>query len=246
MGAGIYFTDGLSQYSFNLSKSVLLKRFEFDRKREALELSVHPQPLDLLLNMRADVREGGKLGIDIDSWDKNGASTDLVAGRDFVVLPLYSTRTGQVPESSGINQWNASGRPRKFGEAYVAIPAAVHQRCPDFFPGRDSPFPLLLPNSREERSAKVCQEGGKALMTDPNFHLGQWLIEVLDPSIPKKAFNLPVGSRRAFTTQDLLAIGKDSVRITRFKTGNGYTYRAEFAPIGSYEEFVDVVESIET
>ena len=245
MGASIYFTDGLSSYSFNRSKSVLMKRFEFDRKREAVELSIHPRPLDLLMGKGAVKFATENLEVDVDSWIHKGARTDLVAGRDFVILPLYSTRTGQVPEASGINQWNASGRPRKFGEAYVPIPAVIHQLFPGFFPNRDSSFPLLLPNSREVRSAKVCQEGGKALMTDPNFHLGQWLIEVLDPTIPQEAFNVPVGTRRPFTMQDLGAVGKDSVRVTRLKTGDGFTYRAEFAPIGSYEDFVDVVENLD-
>jgi hypothetical protein len=36
---------------------------------------------------------------------------------DFVILPLYSTRTREVQEKSGINQWNAGGRVRSFGEA---------------------------------------------------------------------------------------------------------------------------------
>ena len=239
LGSKIYFSDGISQYSFNLSKSVLYKRFNFDRRREAIDLPIHPDPLDLLLG-RGKAKGSGRPGqVVIDRWDDDKVGSVLKPGVDYVVLPLYSSRTGKVPAASGINQWHAGGRARKFGEAYVPIPSAVHHLCKGFFPPRDTPFDLLLPNSKEVRSAKVCQDGGKALMTDPNFVLGQWLISVIDPTIPKSAFNKPVTKRQPFTYGDLRAIGKDAIRVSRTEERGETMYRAEFSALGSYEDFID-------
>lgn len=239
LGSKIYFSDGISQYGFNLSKSVLYKRFSFDRRREAIELPIDPNPLDLLLGRDRATGSARPSRIVTDRWDDEKAGAILKPGVDYVVLPLYSSRTGKVPAASGINQWNAGGRSRKFGEAYVSIPSVIHQFCEGFFPPRDTPFGLLLPNLKEVRSAKVCQDGGKALMTDPNFVLGQWLISVIDPSIPKSAFNKPVKDRPPFTYGDLRAIGKDSIRVSRDEEKGAIVYRAEFAPLGSYEDFID-------
>ena len=49
---------------------------------------------------------------------------------DFVILPLYSTEAGNriVHEKSGINQWNAGGRKRKFGESYIPIPSKISSK----------------------------------------------------------------------------------------------------------------------
>lgn len=46
---------------------------------------------------------------------------------------------------------------------------------PGFFPRRDQPFDLELPNG-ETIIAKVCQDQGKAIMSNPNKDLGKWLL----------------------------------------------------------------------
>lgn len=241
MGSSIYFTDGQSQYGFNMSKSVLFKRFNFDRARERIDLPIHPNPIELLIGRKTAEGTNDESQIEIDRWNVDKGNVVLEPGIDYVVLPLYSTRTGKVPKASGINQWNAGGRSRKFGEAYVPIPTAIHQGCPGFFPPRDTSFSLRLPNSKFVCQAKVCQEGGKALMTDPNFVLGQWLIGVLDPSIPREAFNVPVFGHTPFTDADLRTIGKDSIRVTRQLSSGQFSYQAEFAPLGAYENFLDAL-----
>lgn len=60
--------------------------------------------------------------------------------KEFVILPLYSTRNGLVPERSGLNQWNANGRKCSLDEVYIPIPIQIHQNFPDFFSSRDVPF----------------------------------------------------------------------------------------------------------
>ena len=91
----------------------------------------------------------------------------------FVVLPLYSPQQNAVPEKSGLNQWNAGGRKRSYDEVYISIPASIHQNYPNFFPSRDTPFTLITPDGKE-LSAKVCQDGGKALMTNPLTYCSEY------------------------------------------------------------------------
>ncbi|MFS1982623.1 restriction endonuclease PLD domain-containing protein [Vibrio breoganii] len=129
---------------------------------------------------------------------------------ETVILPLYSKIKGKhVPERSGLNQWNARGRARHPDEVYIPIPAAVHKESPTFFPERDEPFDLNLPNGTK-LSSKVCQQGRKALMSDPNRALGNWLL--------RSVFKL--SEYELLTLEHLTKIGFDSVRVT--KRSNSY------------------------
>ena len=38
-----------------------------------------------------------------------------------------------MPEKSGLNQWNAGGRVRKYGEVYIPIPAEIRKLKIGFF-----------------------------------------------------------------------------------------------------------------
>ena len=232
----IYFFDGLSYYNFNISKNVLMKRFSFDRKSNIIELDLHPDPLDLLDQLVGRKPKSGmgrpKLTFELDGVDEEETG---VPGKDYVVLPLYSTRTGEVEAKSGINQWNAGGRSRKFGEAYIPVPKAVHNHYQHFFPSRDTHFKLNLANGFTSQRAKICQSDGKALMTESNIELGRWLITVIDPSVSPSDFGKPPTRRhRPYTYRDLLAIGSDSVIVRRNGKGD---YSVEFGPLGAYQEF---------
>lgn len=243
----IRFTDGQSEYSFNRSKSVLCKRFRFASKPQKYRIEVIDNPLPRITHWLSK-ELGYSIGVARGN-DRSPSSPRLlpefrkdeivksVPGVDFVILPLYSARSREVHPRSGINQWAASGRSRKFGEAYVPIPASIHSQLPRFFPARHTKFRLTLPIG--EVSAKICQDGGKALMSDPNHLLGEWLIGVLDPSISRIAFSRPAPRRAPFRYLDLERIGKDAIRIERIVVGRSVSYSASFAPLGSYEDFMD-------
>lgn len=157
---------------------------------------------------------------------------------DYVVLPLYSTQKGTtktVPARSGINQWNAGGRKRSFGEAYIPIPRRVHQLKPNFFPARDQKFKLLLP-SGSVVDAKVCQQGSKALMSDPNTELCDWLFGVLDGGSARAQSRMV--TRRPYTYEDLEDVGKDSVVVRRSRTA-GVDFELSSAQLDAYEQWVD-------
>ena len=244
IGKGVFFTDGVSNYNFNGSKNVLFKEFKFDSGAGIIELPIFADIFDRITKwfdggMPHAIKvsdDAGKELVTIDSPEYGRP------GIDFVVLPLYSVRTGlkEVAEKSGINQWNAGGRLRKFGEAYIPIPIEVHRRCPGFFPARDTKFPMLLPNSAVAVPGKVCQESGKALMSDPNTVLGNWIMKVLRPSLKDSDFlRVPNSEDKPFGFSDLLAIGKDSVIVRKTIDKSISNFSLEFAPIGSYEEFIN-------
>jgi len=223
------FTDGTSFYSFNTAKSVLMKRFVLqpsDRRFVSpfIEVKIDSDPLASLLELTFN-----QLSEPI--------STPQIAQHQMV-LPLYATRTSSekyVQGKSAINQWNAAGRVRVFGEAYIPVPARAKSVRPGFFPPRDTPFKLHLPNGKTIE-AKICQDGSKALMANPNKNLIDWLYEVLDGSLTEaeKRFH----ESRPYTYQDLELLGKDSVLIHKLND-NLTEYAIDLMPLGSYEDFLD-------
>jgi hypothetical protein len=207
----IAFKDGKNEYSFNITKSTLYKRF---------------LTKDVLLNFPVEIMENPFDAL--ESLFKKAEKEILfspVKEQEHIFLPLYSIKGGEkvVPEKSGLNQWNASGRARDPNEVYIQIPSWVHKAYPGFFPPREASFTLLLPNG-SEMSAKVCQDNDKALMSNPNSALGEWLLrDVLD-----------LKERELLTYGKLERIGLDSVAI--YKT-SADRYDIDFTKAGSYESF---------
>lgn len=231
----VRFTDGSKEYTFNRSKNTLMQRFStgVGFTSEEIPLSIQEDIWDLLLDGELD----GIFGL--DATPENTGEVYVV---DQVVLPLYSTRTSilkTVPEKSGINQWNAGGRQRTFGEAYIPIPSLIHKLKPNFFPPRDEKFDLYLP-SGELVNAKVCQDGSKALMSDPNTDLCNWLFSTIDGSFSDAESRMSRG--KPYSYDDLARVGKDSVLIKKLN-GNGSRFELEFSPLGAFEEFVESVHS---
>ena len=203
----IVFNDGKNDYSFLLSKSTLTKRFvtkplSFDFSVEILE-----NPFDELEKLFS----AGGLLFETEKRIKQS-----------IFLPLYG-RNKTVFEKSGLNQWNAGGRSRDSNEVYIPIPAEIHRIYPDFFPDRETSFNLKLPNGSNMKS-KVCQAGGKALMSYSNKELGKWIL--------RDALGLKDGE--LLTYKKLQAIGVDSVRIDKI---SHLQFEINFASLGKYENF---------
>jgi len=213
----IWFNDGLHEYTFNLSKSTLFKRFETKNYLNEFEVEIFKNPLNDIRNCFLEKRQ---LLLE----------TPIV--ESTVYLPLYG-KNKIVSQKSGLNQWNAKGRndgknPRNANEIYIPIPAKVHKYSPTFFPERDKPFNLLLPNG-EVLNAKVCQDNSKALMTNPNKALGQWLL--------RDVLGLKEGE--ILTYSRLQIIGIDSVRLDKLDKEN---FKISFVSAGSFEEYLELYE----
>ena len=221
--ASISFNDGRNEYSFNKSKSVLQKRFYLPKDYVELPVNILEEPLELLALLLKEQSEAVRI------------HRAEVKGYDYVILPLYSNRGGvkTVPEKSGLNQWNAGGRKRDANEVYIPIPKSIHHMCPNFFPDKDTPFELQLPDG-QILSAKLCQAGSKALMSNPNSALGEWIL--------RKVLRKAEGD--LVTMEDLDTYGIDSVKVISTHTTNAIgerVYRIVFSD-GDYEDYTSFVE----
>ncbi len=229
--AAISFNDGINEYSFNKSKSVLQKKFNLPKDYVEIQVDIIDEPLELLsklLSKNNVLYLHDKESLFNSNWIEK-------KGRDYVILPLYSKRgADHVPERSGLNQWNANGRKRDANEVYIPIPKSIHKNYPTFFPSRDVPFELILPDGNK-LSAKVCQDGGKALMSNPNSQLGEWILRKI---LRKKEGEL-------VTIEDLYKYGIDSVKIisTHKHNENGESiYKILFSNTSSYENYSDFID----
>lgn len=204
----ISFHDSLEEYCFNVSKSILFKRFNIS-PIHTIPVKIFDDPFDLLERYLSDEFQ-------------TDTSNRIV---DTIYLPLYSyerkTHKKYVPMQSGLNQWNADGRKRDPNEVYIRIPAEIKHHKPDFFPPRNVSFTLNLPNG-SFKMAKVCQENDKALMSNPNEDLGKWILRDV----------LNLAENELVTYEKLEQIGVDTVQLNKFEDG---TYEINFRELGSYE-----------
>jgi len=185
----VSFSDGSNEYFFNISKSTLYSRFDISRPILDIDVDIIKDPFDVLLGLL-----NGKI-----------STMGVASAQECVELPLYSIKNGNpyVPEKSGMNQWNAGGRKRDCDEVYIPIPAHIREEHRGFFPGRDRPFNLRLPDGKTVLSGKICQQDDKALMTNPNSALGEWIL--------RKVLNVSEGE--LVTYEKLSALGINCVRI---------------------------------
>lgn len=216
----LYFIDDNNYYSFNRSKSTLFKKFDTTLTNGIIiPVNKIESPLDSLLDWFSNLYFSEKNFNNIN----------------HIILPLYSTRSNKsnikiVPENSGLNQWNAKGRTRKFGEMYIPIPSFIHHYCKGFFPARSKEFTLITPNNKEI-PVSLCQGSGdgKALMSTPNTALSEWF----HPLLMKNNIESIV------TYDDLSRIGKDSVRIEKISDEK---FKFSLSSIGSWEKFKNELE----
>ena len=206
----IKFTDKKNEYSFNLSKSTLFKRFNCITSLEDIKIEILEDPYDVLSNMNKTIPSILK----------------TITTNPFIYLPLYapSDKELEPAKSSGINQWNAGGRKRNENELYIPIPAWIHQKFEGFFPdNNDDKFELILPNG-EILNAKMCQAGQKGLMSNPNKDLGKWIL--------RDVLKMSIGT--LIDRKYLDKIGIDSVIVFKLSDTE---YKIDFASVGKFEEF---------
>ena len=218
-------------YTFNKSKSVLLKKFILPDNYKEIPVDILKDPLQLLSQLL------NKDDKNIKELHQYTTKRLIIKGYDYVILPLYSTRGSiiHVPEKSGLNQWNAGGRPRHEDEVYIPVPALIHKKYPSFFPNnRTTVFELRLPDGTS-LSAKMCQSNLKGLMSNPNAALGNWILRKVLKKRPKEIV----------TMNDLLRFGIDSVRVEKLHQKNDKgqeIYEISFTST-AYESYTDFINN---
>lgn len=223
----LYFTDGKHTYNFSKSKNTLYMDFSNMEELDRIRVDILDDPFASLLDGMPQFESLRKY-----------VPASLEKPQLCLRLYSFSKRKGRhIPDKSGLNQWNGARRtidystgvevvkketPRNPNEAYIPYHKIDRERG-DFFPPRNVPFDLVLPNGKIV-SAKVCQDSGKAIMTNPNSLLGQWLL--------REVFKLPYDT--VVTYEMLVQFGIDSVLFTKLDETK---YKIEFCPIGTYEKF---------
>jgi len=210
-----YFTDGKHTYHFSTSKNTLYMLFDDLQEVDVFNVDIIDDPYQYLVSLKE------QSSILTTKEEKD------VCYENQICLRLYSYRNGEkfVMSKSGLNQWNASGRKRNPNEIYIPYPIEDRKSNEGFFPPRDTTFNLELPD-KTVISAKVCQAGGKAIMSNPNNILGEWLL--------REVFEVKEGT--LITYEMLEVYGIDSVVFTKRAEGE---YAIDFSGIGTYEEFIE-------
>ncbi|KAI4453088.1 cytosine-specific methyltransferase [Holotrichia oblita] len=205
-----FFTDGIEEYKFDISKSTLYKRFVTKEYFADVAVDILTNPIEALRQIKLSKEEP-------------------IVFYETAIIPLYSYKAGAkfVFEKSGLNEWNASPekRPRKTDEIYIPLNEPLRSMYDTFFPTRETPFEVELPNG-ETISMKVCQSDGKALKSNPVTKLGEWLL--------RDVLKLPHG--RVITYEMLLEIGIDAVSFQKLPNGK---YKLDFKQVGEFEKFMN-------
>ena len=218
-----YFTDGRHTYHFSTSKNTLYMIFEDMELLDNFNVEIMDDPYTCLMNLMP--------GVSAETVAEQVIPQPVAPKENQVCLRLYSTKsdgTKFVAEKSGLNQWNAGGRKRHPDEVYIPYPAEDRERTRGFFPDRDTVFDLRMPDGTVI-PAKVCQQDNKAIMSNPNKILGEWLL--------RNVFELP--ERTLVTYEMLERFGIDSVIFTKH---GDLDYSVDFAEIGTYEQFHGIDE----
>lgn len=263
-GTAFQWSDGHKDYKFTYSDSQIWQQFDSNKKDTLVlnkfDVDIIDDPFDFLLKSYFSM---------IEDYHSTTDKDDIIE----VYLPLYSFRTKEVEEKSGLNAWNSAPKSknspslRPLNEVYIPIPREFHNKfpsffCPDIFKveqkqkefdskikqglvldKKEKPqvrFHLQLPNG-DRIPALVTQSNMKSLQSgslterDPNTNklygqnaLGQWLlVEVLG-----------LKDRKLVTREWLQKKGTDSIRLWR-KKDDYSTFFIDFAPIGSFEHFMN-------
>lgn len=225
--SSLFFHDGHHEYRFYKSKSTLYKRFVTDKYDVSFEVEILKDPFGFLQALQ---QQALGLHIDDDVTEKSSLWTrdEIIANsKEEICLPLYGKNQIVYPRS-GLNQRFADGRPRNPYEVYIPVPLWIHEKFSNFFPS-DGNFSLRLP-SGNRLEAKLCQAGNKALMSNPNSDLGEWLLGSV----------LKLEELEVATFKHLQEVGIDSVKVEKL---GEFDFAIDFAPFGSFENFKEIYKT---
>ena len=275
--SSITWTDGIKNYKFTFGDSQIWQYFGESRDSTILDkikVEIMDDPFTFLVKAYESLgpsssEMGRKIlskafiapGNDTIAFSPDKDSSNIVE----CFLPLYSFRSKNVEEKSGLNAWNAAPKnplnptPRPLNEVYIPIPREFHNKYPDFFVKNifefekmqseyngerkfkpEIRFTLVLPNGREI-PALVTQDQHKGLQSGS--------LDEIDPNTGKLFGQSALGQwllvdvlgldKRIPVTRDWLAKkGIDSVRLWH-KKGDYRRIYIDVAPYNSFENFMN-------
>ena len=248
-------SDGQKEYKYTFGDSQIWQKFDSSKKDSLLlnkfDIKIIDDPFDFLLKSYLNLL--GELKIDNNQ-------DDIVE----IYLPLYSFRSKEVEECSGLNAWNAkpknkkSKTPRPLNEVYIPVPIEFHHKFPNFF--HSNILEVIKKRKDEEDESSPKPEvrfhfqlpNGKripALLTGSNLkNLQSGSLTEINPNTGKHYGQSALGQwllvdvlglkeRELVTREWLIRKGTDSVRLWRKKDDYSLIY-IDFAPVGSFERFM--------
>lgn len=251
--SSLSWSDGVKEYKYTFGDSQIWQKFDPNKKDTLLlqqfKVEIIENPFDFLLEAYMSLIGKAK-----------PIQEDIVE----VFLPLYSYKSQEVEEKSGLNAWNAaskqkgSDKPRPLNEVYIPIPRDFHKKHPDFFvknifdfettreafkcKKEDKPevrFHLQLPNGKRI-PALVTQSNMKGLQSGSNTEFDENGNRYGQAALGQWLLVDVLGlkDRTLVTRAWLQKKGTDSVRLWRKKDDYSTIY-IDFAPIDSFEVFMN-------
>lgn len=245
-------SDGNKDYKYTFGDSQIWQKFDSNKYKSILlkkfDVKIIDDPFSFLLEAYLNL-----------------INKPLAIEEDIIeaYLPLYSYRSKEVEEKSGLNAWNAAPKsgdtPRPLNEAYIPVPISFHRKFPNFFTDniltvieerkrlkgtRGIPKPevrlhLQLPNGKKipalltGDNMKNFQSGNNDEYVKNGKRYGQ---NALGQWLLVDVLGLK--ERKQVTREWLEKKGTDSVRLWR-KKGDFSTINIDFAPIGAFEAFMN-------
>lgn len=243
-------TDGNKEYKYTFGDSQIHQKFDSKKYNSLIlnqfDVKIIEDPFAFLLKSYFNLIETSKI-IEPDIFE--------------VYLPLYSYKSKEVEEKSGLNAWNGASKNkdsntlRPLNEVYIPVPKEFHKKTPDFFcknileiieerkgDKNNKPevrFHLQLPNGKKIPSLltgdnmKNFQSGSNTEYDENGKRYGQ---SALGQWLLIDVLGLK--EREPVTLEWLQKKGTDSVRLWR-KRDDYSTINIDFAPIGSFEAYMN-------
>ena len=247
-------SDGQKDYKYTFGDCQIYQKFDVEKSDTLLldtfDIKIIEDPFSFLLDTYTNV---------LDKFQ------DLEEDIIEIYLPLYSYKTKEIPEKSGLNAWNASPKnkgshtPRPLNEIYIPIPREVHKKHPDFFvedifafeqernifvgDKKDKPevrFYLQLPNGNKIPSL-VTQDNMKGLQSGSHTECDESGKKYGQSTLGQWLLIDVLGlkERKLVTREWLQRRGTDCVRLWRKKNDYHSVIHIDFAPIGAFESFMN-------
>ncbi len=251
--SALSWSDGNKDYKYTFGDSQIWQKFDSNRYNSTIlkqfDINIIEDPFEFLLKAYFNLIETTKI-----------VESNIIE----VYLPLYSYRSKEVEEKSGLNAWNGASKNRgsetlrPLNEVYIPIPREFHKKHPDFFTKdifefeneqksyqgnkENKPevrFYLQLPNGKKIPSL-VTQSNMKGLQSGSNTERDangkRYGQSALGQWLLVDVLGLK--DRKLVTREWLQKKGTDSVRLWRDK--DDYSkINIDFAPIGSFEAFMN-------
>lgn len=248
-----FWSDGNKDYKYTFGDSQIWQKFDSAKYGSLIlnqfDVDIIQDPFEFLMKSYLQL---------IDS--KKTIEPEIVEA----YLPLYSYKTKEVEDKSGLNAWRGAPKskgsniPRPLNEVYIPIPRDFHKKNPDFFvrnifefekernnydgPKIQKPeirFHLQLPNGKKIPSL-VTQENMKSLQSGSNIEKDENGKRFGQNALGQWLLIDVLGLKeRKKVTRDWLELkGTDSVRLWR-KKDDYSIINIDFATFGSFEAYMN-------